>query len=60
LINAARQNCIVTKAYGPECQPHTTHNTLLARNIQKPLFFRRGCDEVMNAGAEIVATMAGH
>ena len=60
MFKAAKQNCIVTNAYAPECQPHTTHNTLLARNIQKPQFLRRCCDEVIKPDAEIVATMAGH
>ena len=57
---AARQNCIATNAYAPECQPHATHKILLAMNIQKPQFFRRTCDEVINPDAAIVTTMAGH
>lgn len=60
MFKAARQNCIVTKAYAPECQPHTTHKTLLPRNIQKPQFLRRSCDEVISPDAAIVVTMAGH
>ena len=60
MFMAARQNCITTSAYAPDCQPHTTHKTLLAMNIQKPQFLRRSSDDVISPDAAIVTAMAGH